>query len=106
MKAVLCSVVLAFAVAASAQTSRGTLTGTVLDSSGATVGGAHITLTGVATGVRRATVSNDAGLYRRIVREPRRRALDRRKRVSECFDGGAQHTADGRNEQLRPEPHK
>lgn len=64
MKPVLCSAVLAFAVTASAQTSRGTITGTVLDSSGAAVAGAHLTLTGVATGVRLSTVSNDAGLYR------------------------------------------
>src|SRR5215471_2966658 len=50
--------------AAQAQTSRGTVTGTVLDSSGAVVGGAIVTLTGVETGVRFSTGSNDAGVYR------------------------------------------
>lgn len=55
---------LLFIGAASAQTSRGTVTGTVLDSSGATVAGARITLTGVATGLRLATASNQVGVYR------------------------------------------
>src|SRR5689334_479677 len=49
MNRVFCSTVLGFAITASA---------------GATVAGGHITLTGVATGVRLSTVSNDAGLYR------------------------------------------
>ena len=37
----------ACAFAAQAQTSRGTVTGTVLDPTGAVIGGAHVTLTGV-----------------------------------------------------------
>ena len=58
------STVLALALAAHAQTSRGTLTGTVMDSTGAVVTGAPITLTGADTGVKLSTVSNDAGVYR------------------------------------------
>jgi Carboxypeptidase regulatory-like domain len=53
-----------FPFAAQAQTSRGTVTGTVLDPSGAVVGGAHVALTGVETGVRLSTESNEAGVYR------------------------------------------
>ncbi|HYM13695.1 MAG TPA: carboxypeptidase-like regulatory domain-containing protein, partial [Bryobacterales bacterium] len=56
--------ILTFTVAAQAQTSRGTVTGTVLDQSGAVIGGAHVTLTGVETGVKLSTESNGAGVYR------------------------------------------
>jgi hypothetical protein len=56
--------VLALALAAQAQTSRGTVTGTVMGQSGAVVAGARVTLTGVETGVRLSTASNDAGVYR------------------------------------------
>ena len=58
------AVLLVLAGAAHAQTSRGTITGTVLDASGAVIGGAHVTVTGVETGVRLSTKSNDAGVYR------------------------------------------
>src|ERR1700740_679515 len=58
------STILAFALAAHAQTSRGTVPGTVLDSSGAVIGNARVTLTGVDTGVKLSTESNDAGVYR------------------------------------------
>ena len=64
MRCLKISTVLAFALAAHAQTSRGTVTGTVLDSSGAVVAGARVTLTGVDTGVKLSTESNDAGVYR------------------------------------------
>jgi hypothetical protein len=50
--------------AAHAQTSRGTVAGTILDPAGAIIGGAQVTLTGVETGVRLSTESNDAGVYR------------------------------------------
>lgn len=53
-----------FAALAHAQTSRGTVTGTVLDASGALIGGAHVTLTGEQTGVRLETESNQSGVYR------------------------------------------
>jgi hypothetical protein len=47
-----------------AQTSRGTVTGTVLDPTGAVVGRARIMLTDAETGVRLSAESNDAGVYR------------------------------------------
>ena len=56
--------VLVLAVATHAQTSRGTVAGTVLDPSGAVVAGANVTLTGVDTGVRLSAPSNEAGVYR------------------------------------------
>jgi Carboxypeptidase regulatory-like domain/TonB dependent receptor len=55
--------VLAAAVA-NAQTSRGTVTGTVLDPSGAPVPGAALNLTATSTGVLVSTRSNSAGMYR------------------------------------------
>src|SRR6266567_106802 len=55
---------LILAFAAYAQTSRGTVTGTVLDPTGAAVAAARVTLTGVETGIRLSTNSNDTGLYR------------------------------------------
>jgi hypothetical protein len=56
--------VLGLALSAQAQTSRGTVTGTVFDPSGAAVGGASVSLTGVNTGVKLSTESNAAGIYR------------------------------------------
>jgi hypothetical protein len=47
-----------------AQTSRGTVSGLVTDSTGAAIGSAAITLTNTQTGVARTTQSNDEGLYR------------------------------------------
>ena len=55
---------LALALAAHAQTSRGTVTGTILDPTGALIGGARVTLTGVETSVKLSTDSNEAGVYR------------------------------------------
>jgi hypothetical protein len=46
------------------QTSRGTVTGTVLDSSGAAIKGANVTLTSQQTGIRLTAGSNDSGVYR------------------------------------------
>src|SRR5262249_27026961 len=60
----LISAVFVLAVAAHAQTSRGTVTGTVLDASGAVIAGAQVTLTGVETGLRRSTETNEAAIYR------------------------------------------
>lgn len=48
---------------ASAQTITGTIRGTVTDPAGAVVPGAHVTATGVATGVKTSTVTNQAGNY-------------------------------------------
>jgi len=47
-----------------AQTSRGSLSGTITDPSGAAVPGAQVELRGQETGTVRSTLSNDAGLYR------------------------------------------
>ena len=49
---------------ASAQSDRGAIAGTILDSSGATVQGAEITATGASTGVVYKTTSSDTGAYR------------------------------------------
>jgi hypothetical protein len=56
---------LALAVAAVyAQISRGTVTGTVLDSKGAAVTRARMTPTGVDTSVQLSTLTNETGIYR------------------------------------------
>jgi Carboxypeptidase regulatory-like domain len=48
---------------AAAQSDRGTIAGSILDSSGAAVGGASITITGVDTGSTYKTVSTPEGVY-------------------------------------------
>src|SRR5690348_11905504 len=55
---------LMFSVAAHAQTSRGTVAGTIMDPSGAMVRGARVGLTGIDTGVKFSTQSNESGVYR------------------------------------------
>src|SRR5260370_1122545 len=55
---------LVLAVAAQAQTSRGTVSGTVTDPSGAVVARASVALMSTETGVRRSGTSNEAGIYR------------------------------------------
>ncbi|MGH9944497.1 MAG: carboxypeptidase-like regulatory domain-containing protein, partial [Pyrinomonadaceae bacterium] len=65
MKALLLlAVLLTFVPLASAQTSRGIVSGVVTDPNGAVIPGASITLTNVATEVARTTTSNDDGFYR------------------------------------------
>ena len=54
----------ALAMTAHGQTSRGTVSGTILDASGAVVAGARVVLTGAETGARRSALSNEAGIYR------------------------------------------
>jgi hypothetical protein len=49
---------------AAAQSDRGTIAGSILDSSGAAVGGAAVTITGVDTGNTYKTVSTAEGVYR------------------------------------------
>src|SRR5216684_7460944 len=56
--------VFALAATAHGQTSRGTVSGTILDASGAVIAGARVVLTGAETGARRSTLSNEAGIYR------------------------------------------
>jgi hypothetical protein len=48
----------------SAQTSRGTVSGTITDTNGAVIAGAKIDLVNKATSVARTTTSNDVGIYR------------------------------------------
>jgi Carboxypeptidase regulatory-like domain len=47
-----------------AQTSRGTVSGTITDPTGAVISGANVTLTNTATTVSRSTVTNSEGIYR------------------------------------------
>jgi hypothetical protein len=54
------AMIIALAIAAQAQTSRGTVSGTVMDASGALVPGASVIVVGTETGVRR---TNEAGIY-------------------------------------------
>lgn len=55
---------LATAAASFSQSSRGTIAGTILDSTGAAIQGATITATGVETGAVYKTTSTDTGSYR------------------------------------------
>lgn len=55
---------LAMSVTAFAQTSRGTVSGTVTDPTGAVISGASVVLTNTATTVSRSTVANNEGFYR------------------------------------------
>ncbi len=64
MQVVKIAAVLWLAASLHAQTSRGTVTGTVQDSSGAMIRGAAVTLTSVETGIRLPTSSNETGVYR------------------------------------------
>ena len=69
-----CLLVLALlvgSVPASAQQQLGAIQGTITDPSGAVVPGVAVTVTNVATGVARATVSNEAGVYRAPWPRPR-----------------------------------
>src|SRR5260370_36812784 len=52
------------AASAPAQTFRGTILGTVTDQSGASVGGAKVTVRNVDTGLERESVTTDDGSYR------------------------------------------
>jgi Carboxypeptidase regulatory-like domain/TonB-dependent Receptor Plug Domain/TonB dependent receptor len=57
-------VLLAMVSGAVAQTSRGTLTGTVVDNSGAVISNAHVKITQQGTNVTRETTTNSVGFYR------------------------------------------
>ena len=83
----LATTVLALAALAQAQTSRGTVTGTVLDSSSGVVAGAHLILTGKETGHPRPRVINVDGnpSYPKVVTELKREPkLGRRCRCRTC----------------------
>ena len=59
------SLVAGLGLPASAQTtSRGTITGTITDPTGAVVPNVSVTITSIGTGVSRASTSNSAGIYR------------------------------------------
>ncbi|MDQ3254065.1 MAG: Plug and carboxypeptidase regulatory-like domain-containing protein, partial [Acidobacteriota bacterium] len=62
--AIFVTTLLAFALVAVGQTSRGTVSGVITDPNGAVVTGAAVTLTSSETGLDRATTSNDEGFYR------------------------------------------
>lgn len=59
----LVSIVLAGSLAVMGQTATGSLGGTITDANGASVPGAKVVATNVASGARSETVSTDAGLY-------------------------------------------
>src|SRR3977135_3329489 len=46
-----------------AQVAGGTITGTVVDSSGRLIANANVSITNVATGINRAVATNEGGLY-------------------------------------------
>lgn len=58
------STMIALAIVARAQTSRGTVSGTVTDPSGAIIVAASVVLTQFETGAQRSVDSNEAGIYR------------------------------------------
>ncbi|HET9789518.1 MAG TPA: TonB-dependent receptor, partial [Pyrinomonadaceae bacterium] len=60
----LIAMLLSLALVVQAQTSRGTVSGTVADTTGAVVSGASVTLTNTETTLSRTAVTNDAGFYR------------------------------------------
>ena len=61
---------LAFPPLAAAQITRGAISGTVRDASGAVVPGATVTVTNVATNISRSAVSDAQGFYRVPALEP------------------------------------
>ncbi|MGV3519724.1 TonB-dependent receptor [Luteitalea sp.] len=69
-RALLCLALLAAAVPASAQLTRGIISGVVTDSGGGVLPGATVTITNQDTGVVRTTTSNDSGVFRAPALEP------------------------------------
>ena len=59
----LLAVLLSFAATVSAQTFRGTILGTISDTSGAVVAGAKVTVRNVNTGLERSTQTSADGSY-------------------------------------------
>ncbi len=69
-RALLCMAVLAAAAPATAQLTRGIISGVVTDTDGGVMPGVTVTITNQDTGVVRATVTNDSGVYRAPALEP------------------------------------
>jgi hypothetical protein len=71
-KAVVCALVMGFAVASSAaaQITRGAISGTVRDSSGGVVPGATVTVTEANTNAARSATTDELGFYRVAALEP------------------------------------
>lgn len=57
-------VILLASLAVFGQTSRGTVSGTIIDPNGAVIPGASVTLTNLETNIARTTTSNNEGIYR------------------------------------------
>ncbi|MGH9913798.1 MAG: carboxypeptidase-like regulatory domain-containing protein, partial [Pyrinomonadaceae bacterium] len=58
------ALLLILSISTQSQTSRGTVSGTVLDVNGAVIPGANVVLTNQETGIERTTISNGDGFYR------------------------------------------
>jgi len=63
-RALVSFVVLALAVPASAQVVKGSISGTVVDTTGAVVGGAEVVVTNTATGQNASTTTDNSGLFK------------------------------------------
>ncbi len=77
-----------------AQTSRGTVTGLIIDSQKASIGNAAVDLTNTSTNVTRSTQTNDAGMYRFDAVDPGQYTLQVkstgfRTYIAKQFDVGA-----------------
>jgi hypothetical protein len=68
--ALACAAMLVLAVPAGAQLTRGIISGTVADTSGAVLPGVTVTVTNQETGAIRTAVTTDAGVYRAPALEP------------------------------------
>ena len=62
--------VLALPTSGFAQLTRGYLSGTVTDPSGAVIAGARVTVTNKATNIRQESSTNELGFYRFVALEP------------------------------------
>ena len=72
---VLALVCLCWAAAAFAQSATGTISGTVVDGTGAALPGATVNVTEAATGTVRTVITDDAGLFRFAALNPGRYSL-------------------------------
>jgi outer membrane receptor protein involved in Fe transport len=75
-RAIALLLLLGIASPAAAQQQLGAIQGTITDQSGAVVPGVSVSVTNVATGVARSTISNAAGIYRVASLDPGRYEID------------------------------